>query len=60
MVVYVVTYWDKDTEPVITVFSNKESAMNCYNNFKPIHYDCIIDECNVYTKFEVTNHEQHT
>ena len=27
--VYVVTYWDKDEEPVVSVFTNKEAAESC-------------------------------
>lgn len=57
---WVVTYWHDHTEPTVTVFNNRESAMKCYNLFKEIYSGCSIDKCEIYTYFEVTNDEQHT
>ena len=55
MNVWVVTYWDKNEEPVLTAFNNKETAERCYEYFKKGHDGCCIDELPVYSHFGVDN-----
>lgn len=50
-IVWIVTYYDKGEEPVVTPFGNKEAAEACYNYFKLQHDGCCLDECDVYNKF---------
>lgn len=50
--IYIVTYWDKDEEPVVSPFNNKDAAYKCYNYFKEIHDGCCIDKCNVFSSFK--------
>ena len=52
--VYVVTYWDNEVEPVVTVFDNQENAKKCYSYFKKEHDGCCIDEVPVYKHFGKT------
>ncbi len=49
--VFVVTYWDINTEPVVTVFDNHETAKECYEKFKDSHLGACLDECPIYSKF---------
>ena len=56
--IWVVTYYDiahGETEPVVTCFNNKENAVKYYEYILG-GYDVVsIDECEVYTEFEVWN-----
>ena len=64
--VWIVTYWDFDQEPVVTPFNNRENAEKCWAYFKEIHDGCCLDECEVFSKFltpnefigEITNHRE--
>ena len=49
--IWIVTYWDKDVEPVVTAFNNKEVAEKCYKHFAGCHEGCCIDKCKVYSNF---------
>ena len=49
--VYVVTVIEPLTEPVHTVFNNREAAM--YNYFVDRVQEVLVDYCPVYTEFEV-------
>ena len=49
--VFVVTYWDKEQEPVVTVFVDREAAEKCLAYFVPRHYGCCLDECPLYSEF---------
>lgn len=49
--IWIVTYWDSDSEPVVTAFNNEEAANKCYEYFKKEHYGCCLDECPVYSTF---------
>ena len=50
----VVTYYNiGETEPVVTCFNNKENATKYYEYILGGHDIVSIDECEVYTKFEV-------
>ena len=54
--IWVVTYYDiahGETEPVVTCFNNKESAVKYYKYILG-GYDVVsIDECEVYNEFKV-------
>ena len=52
--VWVVTYWDFDTESVVTVFNNEVVAINCYNYFEKFHNVCCLDKCPIYSTFKIT------
>lgn len=45
--VWSVIYWDKDEEPIISLFNNEEAARKCYEN----HNGCCIDKCNIFSNF---------
>ena len=51
--VWIVTYWDKGDEPVVTPFDNQEAATKCYEYFKTIHDGCCLDECTIFHKFNI-------
>lgn len=51
--VFVVTYWDNELEPVVTVFNNQENAEKCCSFFKEKHDGCCIDEVPVYKHFGI-------
>lgn len=51
MEVFVVTYWDKDTEPTITVFSDETAANKAKDYFSKEHEFCILDKVPVYKSF---------
>lgn len=54
--VWVVTYWDGEEEPIVTVFNNEFSA-NKYLDYiqnEKKHDGYCIDECPVYQLFNVT------
>lgn len=52
--IWVVTYYDiGETEPPVTCFNNKESAMKYYEYILGGHDVVSIDECEVYTEFKV-------
>lgn len=53
--VWIVTYWDFDQEPVVTPFNNRENAEKCWAYFKEIHDGCCLDECEVFSKFLTPN-----
>ena len=48
--IWVVTYWDSETDPVVTVFDNKEAAQACCDYFSK-WYSCCMDECAIYSNF---------
>lgn len=52
-IVWVVTYCDNCTEPVVTVFDNLLSAGKCYNYFQKYHDVVCIDECFINSNFLV-------
>lgn len=54
-IVWVVTYCDSDTEPVVTVFGNYLAANSCYKFFKNHHDIVCIDECYIVNDFTVGN-----
>ena len=54
--VWIVTYWDDDEEPTVTVFDNEEAARSCYEYFKSHvnqHKGCCIDKEDICCKFKV-------
>lgn len=51
--VWVVTYCDSGTEPVVTVFDNYLAANSCYKFFKDCHSTVCIDECYIASNFAV-------
>ena len=52
--IWVVTYYNiGEQEPVVTCFNNKENAMKYYEYILGVHDVVSIDECEVYTDFEV-------
>lgn len=51
--VWVVTYWDKGKEPIVTVFDNRKAAEYCYMAFKDSHDGCCIDETMLYHSFTI-------
>lgn len=48
--VYVVTYWNGNEEPIVTVWNNKINADKHYEYCKTTQENAIIDECKVYKK----------
>lgn len=53
MTIYIVTYWDKGKEPVVTVFDNRDAAESCYRAFRDSYDGCCIDESTLYHSFLV-------
>jgi len=53
--VWIVTYWDFDQEPVVTPFNNRENTEKCWAYFKEIHDGCCLDECEVFSNFLTPN-----
>lgn len=51
--VYVVTVIESLTEPVHTVFNNREAAIKMYNYFVNKAQEVLVDCCPVYSEFEV-------
>lgn len=51
--VYVVTVIEPLTEPVHTVFNNREAAIKMYNYFVDRVQEVLIDCCPIYGRFEV-------
>ena len=52
--IWVVTYYNiGETEPTVTCFNNKENATKYYEYILGEHDVVSIDECEVYTEFEV-------
>lgn len=51
--VYVVTVIKPLTEPVQTVFNNREAAIKMYNYFVDKVQGVLVNYCPIYTKFEV-------
>lgn len=51
--VYVVTVIEPLTEPVHTVFNNREAAIKMYNYFVNKAQEVLVDCCPVYSEFEV-------
>lgn len=51
--VYVVTVIEPLTEPVHTVFNNREAAIKMYNYFVDKAQEVLVDYCPIYSKFEV-------
>lgn len=49
--IWIVTYWDIDSEPVVTAFNNEEAANKCYKYFKQCHDGCCLDECSICSTF---------
>ena len=49
--IWVVSYYNIEQDPVVTVFDNKDNAMKCYSYFLG-NYDRVnIDECPIYSTF---------
>ncbi len=53
--IWVVTYWDKGEEPIVTVFNNRKAAEYCYKAFKDSHVECCIDETMLYHSFTIVS-----
>lgn len=51
--VYVVTVIEPLTEPVHTVFNNREAAIKMYNYFVDRVQEVLIDYCPIYSEFRV-------
>ena len=51
--VYVVTVIEPLTEPVHTVFNNREAAIKMYNYFVNRVQEVLVDYCPIYSKFEI-------
>lgn len=54
--VYVVTVIEPFTEPIHTVFNNREAAIKMYNYFVDrvfVSQEVLVDYCPIYTEFEV-------
>ncbi len=54
MNVYVITCWDNENEPIVTVFDNSVAAQTCYDNFLGKYKNVCIDDCPVYSRFTVS------
>lgn len=52
--VWVVTYWDCNTAPVVTVFDNEVVANEFYNYSKNLFHVCCLDKCPIYSAFKIT------
>ena len=50
--VYVVTVIEPLTEPIHTVFNNREAAIKMYNYFVNKAQDVLVDYCPIYSEFE--------
>ena len=50
---WVVTYCD-DGDPVVTCFNNYEAAQKCFEYYRDRHEFCCLDECDLYSSFNVT------
>ena len=54
--IWIVTYYNiayDEKEPTVTCFNNKENAMKYYEYILGEHDIVSIDECEVYTEFQV-------
>lgn len=51
-VVSYITSYTLKTEPVVTVFNNKEAAERCYTYFKKKYGTVYIDEAPLYNRFK--------
>ena len=49
--IWIVTYWDFGSEPVVTAFNNEEAAIECRDYFKRCYDECCLDECPIYSHF---------
>lgn len=59
-IIYIVTYWDDNKEPVVTAFDNKEAAESYYNYSINKHKGCCLDETKIYSSFiEIHGNELH-
>lgn len=56
--IWVVTYWEFGTEPVVTAFNNEEAAIKCYDYFKKCYDECRLDECPIYSIFSEKGKEK--
>lgn len=50
--IWVVAYWNKNEEPILTAFDNKEAAYKCYNYFKKYYDGCCIDTLSIFHFFD--------
>ena len=50
---FVVTYWEENKEPVVTVFDNKSNANKYHNYIKEKYNNTCIDECYIYSTFDL-------
>ena len=50
--VYVVTVIEPFTEPIHTVFNNREAAIQMYNYFVNKAQEVLVDYCPIYSEFE--------
>lgn len=57
--VWVVSYYDKGSSPVVTVFDNERAADQCFHYFTDHgdHAKIDIDECPVFQSFTVNGKE---
>ena len=48
MKIWITTYWNKEIEPMVSPFDNKEAAETCAKYYKHKGYNVCIDECEVF------------
>lgn len=56
--VWIVTYWNIGTEPIVTAFDNEDAAQIFYEYFKEQSLGICIDKAKIYSK--VTIEEENT
>lgn len=49
--IWVVSYCESGTEPVVTAFNNEEAANKYYEYLKKGHELCCLDKCLIYSHF---------
>lgn len=49
--IWVVSCYNIEQDPVVTVFDNKDNAMKCYSYFFGNYDRVSIDECPIYNTF---------
>ena len=55
MKIWIVTYWDEGSEPVVTAFDNLTAADYCYRAFRDCHDGCCLDEAHLYHSFNISD-----
>lgn len=54
MNIWIVTYWDRNTEPTVTAFTSEKEAQKAVNYFGTYHRYVIVDKTQVYETFKVS------